>query len=245
MTLFFNPVSEPRAEMQLPTGAHTGVWMPLAMGCTWSSKYKYRFRSNFACSWNFDKTSICPLGQNHCRFTLGFPAHPNTVIFFSPVWFLFVKRTQKWFDELCVMAFCADGGSHGRKSWYPTADLSYPSLLEQLHPAITRFCHCLLSAMFCGHTAQLSVCSIPAFPGDLPGLMAGAALCCAGAECREQAGQALWHVLQLWEAVARYPDPGGWDQRPGGISLIALARLLQLFELRVQQTAICCLIHWF
>lgn len=124
-------------------------------------------------------------------------------------------------------SLCANGGSHGRRSWYPPADLSHPSLVEQLNPAFTWFCHSLC-AMLCAHTTP-ECCSIAAFPGDSPGSGQVLTLCPAGAECREQAGPALWHVLQLWEAVARDPDPGGWDQRPGGNSLIALARLLQLF----------------
>lgn len=78
----------------LEAGAHTGVWMPLAVGWTWSSKYKHRFSSNLTCSWNFDKTSICPLGQNHCssRMTAGLllvSLLPTPTLLFSSLLFGF------------------------------------------------------------------------------------------------------------------------------------------------------------
>lgn len=235
--------------------------MPLAVGWTWRSKYKHRFSSNLTCSWNLDKTSICPLGQSHCssRMTAGLLLvslllTPHCYFLLSCLVCLSKGHNGGLMNSLCRGFLCWWWKSWQEKlishSWF---ELSFTFRAAQS-------CHYMIlplafvcNALWPHHTPEcvytphtwLCVAFLHSLETSL-GWWQVLPLCCAGAECREQAGQALWHVLQLWEAVARYPDPGGWDQRPGGISLIASVRLLQLFELlRAQQRTICCFIHWF
>lgn len=109
-----NPAEKCSFPHVLEAGAHAGVWMPLAVGWTWSSKYKYRFSSDLTCSWNFDKTSICPLGQNHCssRMTAGLllvSLLPTPTLLFSSLHFGFhlsKGHNSDLINSLCHSFLC-------------------------------------------------------------------------------------------------------------------------------------------